>query len=124
MQLEIIQNDSSIKILHVPEMQNLPEILISGTRAFRRNGETNRYSDAHTHILASNIFNGIDYLTACIALVRASEHLAQLLPSGRGDFDDAFTWRLRCAIEAINFIKNKEKREIEEFLKDKYPEGL
>jgi len=124
MQLEIIQDDSSIKVLSLPEMQNLPEILISGTRAFRRNGQTNRYSDAHTHILASNIFNGIDYLTACIALVRASEHLAQLLPGGHTHFDDAMIWRLRCAIEAINFIKNKEKKEIEEFLKDKYPEGL
>lgn len=125
MQLDVIENDGLNLTLEFPEMQELPDILVSGSRAFRRHKNTNQYFEKNTYALPSNVLGGIDYLVACVGLIVASEHLAILSPGGRTDTQkDALAWRFRFAAEAITLIKSQTKDQIEEYLKVSYPEGL
>ena len=125
MQLELIENDGSVLTLEFPELLELPDMLTSGSRGFRRGGTTNQYFESNTYALPSNVLGGIDYLVACVGLIVASEHLAILSPGGRLDAQkDALTWRLRFATEAITLIKSRTKEQIEEYLRLSYPEGL
>lgn len=125
MQLDVVENDGSVLTLDFPELLELPDMLTSGSRGFRRGGTTNQYFESNIYALPSNVFGGIDYLVASVGLIVLSEHLALLSPGGRLDAQkDALTWRYRAATEAITLIQSRTKEQIEEYLRVSYPEGL
>lgn len=125
MQVDVRQEDGLVLQAEIPDSLNYPDILISGKRAFKLHPQTDEYVECSAYMLPTNVVVGIDYLTACIALVKASEHLNQLLNPDSTDIrSNALAWRLRCATEAITFIKNKSPQEIEEYLLINYPQGL
>lgn len=125
MKVNVRQGDGSIAIVEIADTSDYPDILFSSGRAFKLDPQTDEYLECSVYVLHQNAVINIDYLTACIALVRASEHLNQLLNPDSTDIrNNALAWRLRCATEAITFIKNRNPQQIEEYLQAHYPSGL
>lgn len=123
MLVEIIQSDNQKFSLEVPELDNLPDVLFSGTRAFKKHPQTDEYIECSVHCLPSSIDSGIDFLTASVGLIKASEHLSMLMfdHEKQQPMFDGITWRLRCALEARTLIRNRSLEEIEKLLNDNYP---
>lgn len=123
MLVELVQNDNQKVTVEIPELNDLPDVLFSGNRAFKKHPQTDEYVECSVHCLPSAITSGIDYLTAAIGLIRASEHLSLLLydTETQQPMYDSLTWRLRCAIEARTLIKNRESAELEQLINDHYP---